>query len=73
MLNITKARHSTPKQEEFAQQIHDDLGIELPKVFTFAAYSAWLDKHVPEYRRWLYERQLEHELDMESIDARRDW
>ena len=63
----------TQKQIEFAKDIHDELGIPLPKENTKEAYMTWLNRNVPKYRKFCQNRQLEHEVHMGVIDGRRDW
>ena len=67
---MTKA---TEKQISYAKDIHDCLGYELPKEQTKKAYSDWLNRHVGEYKRYVGEMMLQHEVEMGAIDARRNW
>ena len=64
---------ATKKQKEYAKDIAYITGAELPERDSKAIYAMWLNEHVPHYKEVLRQMNLEHELEMESIDARRDW
>jgi len=61
------------KQIEYAKIISEYYGVPLPKDNTKNAYCVWLNYYVPKYKKEISEMNLLHELNMESIDARRDW
>ena len=64
---------ATKKQIEYAEMIHEVTGAGLPTEMTKQAYSDYISTNVREYKRVCEEMRLDHELRMESIDARRDW
>jgi len=64
---------ATVKQINFAKDIAEYFGLELPKERTKKAYSEFLDKYADEYKQSVYEEMIYHEACMESIDGRRDW
>jgi oligoribonuclease (3'-5' exoribonuclease) len=62
----------TEKQLAYIKAITDEIGVKF-KGTTKAEARAWLTKYVPEYKNYMWHRQLDNELEMEAIDARRDW
>ena len=64
---------ATQKQIEYAKDISDALGVDLPKEDSREAYSEFLDMYVGEYKELIQSMKLDHEAKMEAIDARRDW
>ena len=63
----------TLKQKEYAKAISEWYNVKLPTENTKDAYSVWLNSYAPRYKKEMFELKLEHEVDMEMIDARRDW
>jgi tRNA U34 2-thiouridine synthase MnmA/TrmU len=49
------------KQYDYVSAICNELGIDLPKVFTKAEYSSFIDLHKNEYKRSLQSYELEEE------------
>lgn len=64
---------ATDKQISYAKDIAEWFGVELPKDTTKESYSAFLEKYAPVYRREMKEESLLHEVEMEIIDAMRDY
>lgn len=62
----------TEKQMTYIKAISAEIGVEFTGSTKDEARE-WLTKYVPEYKHYMWFRQLDHELDMEAIDARRDW
>lgn len=64
---------ATVKQINFAKDIAEWFGVELPKERTKEAYSAFLNKYAEDYKREMREEAIYHGAKMDMIDARRDW
>jgi hypothetical protein len=62
----------TQKQLAYIKDISDELGYEFTGT-TKEDARQWLSKYVPKYKSYCYERQLDYEAYLETIDARRDW
>ena len=63
----------TDKQIEYAEAIANLLGVELPESETKASYQVWISRYSKAYKHAIAQMKLEHEVDMEMIDGRRDW
>ena len=59
----------TEKQRKLIEWIEDTLEIK----YDLSNLSDWINKWRPIAEQEDWERQLRHELEMEIIDARRDW
>lgn len=64
---------ATVKQINFAKDIAEYFGIELPKERTKKAYSEFLNKYADEYKKSVREEMAYQEAIMDTVDARRDW
>lgn len=64
---------ATDKQKEYAKDIAKALGYKLPSDDDKQAYSEYLDKHVAEYKEYMRLLNLDYELQVNLIDARRNW
>lgn len=62
----------TEKQMTYIKAITAEIGVEF-RGTTKAEAREWLAEHVPEYKNYMWHRQLDYELELEAIDARRDW
>lgn len=63
---------ATAKQLDYIHAIEEDLGVVFDGE-TIEEASEFLNKYVPEHKRYLRELHLEHEADLLAIDSRRDW
>ena len=64
---------ATQKQIEYAEAIAELLGVGMPEPKTKQNMSDFISANAVKYKQTLAEMKLEHECDMQMIDARRDW
>ena len=64
---------ATAKQINFAKDVAEWFGVDLPEERTKEAYSEFLNKYADDYKRSMREEAIYHEAYLETIDARRDW
>lgn len=65
--------NATVKQINFAKDIAEWFGVDLPGERTKEAYSEFLNQYADAYRNSMREEAIYHEAHLEAIDARRDW
>lgn len=66
-------REPTKKQYEYAKDIANYFGIDLPNEYTMDVYADFLNKYADGYRKSVNEELAYYEASLEAIDARRDW
>ena len=64
---------ATVKQIDFAKDIAEWFGVELPEEMTKEAYSKFLNQYADDYKKSMREEAIYHEAYLETIDAKRDW
>lgn len=56
---------ASPKQIEYAENIHKTLGIDLPREQTKQAYSDYINANVKKYKSFVKQWKLEQEIEGE--------
>lgn len=64
---------ATHKQINYAKAIAEWYGVELPKDNTKQAYSEFLSKYAPRYKKDMADEMAYYGAYLESIDGGRDW
>lgn len=64
---------ATYKQINFAKDIAEWFGVELPKEKTKEAYSQFLNKYADAYKKSMADESAYYGAYLETIDGRRDW
>lgn len=72
-LNKNTQRKATEKMLAYSKEISEWVAEKLPKTDDFYVIYAYINRNVRSYKERMRECWLDNELELELIDARRDW
>ena len=72
-LNKNTQRKATEKMLAYSKEISEWVAEKLPKTDDFYVIYAYINRNVRSYKERMRECWLDSELELELIDARRDW